>query len=378
MLTRGSHDSGITAIHLSRLEEAPTEIALGQNFYKQYIVEDLRFDKRKPESYLYRREYSQFLRGRQVYRRSKSYLTKEPKAATPYLLRIVDYLRLPYVESGFKHEDGSAFRKSGKALEVKSKRRYESKKESGEDLDKEVDELSRLLRDFRGKSDKNSSKDSGKKSNRESTKKSDKESGKKSDKESDKESNKKSDKESSRKSDKDSGKASDRDSNKKSDKKSSKNPIKDSKVTRVRKCPKKDYYAILSLEESYSGIEVKKAYKKLLLLTYPDKNKYKDAEKAFKRQPNPIALVSGKELIKPKQLLTAKPKKRLISGSEVKRRSKSRRHADLDNESDSDSDSDSSSIFVLAKKKGRRRVRDRPYTKDEEKFEDEEDEVYKV
>ncbi|KAF4619059.1 hypothetical protein G7Y89_g14788 [Cudoniella acicularis] len=36
------------------------------------------------------------------------------------------------------------------------------------------------------------------------------------------------------------------------------------------------------LEENYSEIEVKKAYKKLLLLTYPDKNKYKDAEKAFK------------------------------------------------------------------------------------------------
>lgn len=61
-------------------------------------------------------------------------------------------------------------------------------------------------------------------------------------------------------------------------------------------------------------------------------------------------------LIEPKMLL--KPKKLLTSGSEVKRRSKSRRHADSDDESESDSDSDSSSIFVSAKKKGRRRARD--------------------
>ncbi|KAH8650315.1 DnaJ domain-containing protein, partial [Tricladium varicosporioides] len=53
-------------------------------------------------------------------------------------------------------------------------------------------------------------------------------------------------------------------------------------VTRVRKCPEKDYYAILGLEENCSGIEVKKAYRELSLLTHPDKNKYKDAEKAFK------------------------------------------------------------------------------------------------
>jgi hypothetical protein len=51
-----------------------------------------------------------------------------------------------------------------------------------------------------------------------------------------------------------------------------------------------------------------------------------------------------------------KPKKLLTSGSEVKRRRKSRRHADLDDESDSDSDS--LSIFVLAKKKGRRQARE--------------------
>jgi hypothetical protein len=46
--------------------------------------------------------------------------------------------------------------------------------------------------------------------------------------------------------------------------------------------PKKDYYIILSLKENYLGIKVKKVYKKLLLLTYLNKNKYKDIEKAFK------------------------------------------------------------------------------------------------
>jgi hypothetical protein len=234
---------------------------------------------------------------------------------------MVDYPRLPHVESGSDSEDGSASRQNGRALEVKSKRRYESEKESGEDSDKEIDELSRLLGDFGGKSDKNSSKDSGKKSDRESGKKSEKDSGKKSHresgKESEKDSGKKSDKESSKKSDKGSGKTSDRDSGKKSNKESGKKFGKDSskengqesdndeesgedessaehtkatrytkeqreEVTRVRKCSKKDYYAILGLEGNCSGIEVKKAYKKLSLLTHPDKNKYKDAEKAFK------------------------------------------------------------------------------------------------
>jgi DnaJ family protein B protein 12 len=181
---------------------------------------------------------------------------------------------------------------------VKSKRRYESEKESGEDSDKEVDELSRLLGDFGGKSDKNSSKGSGKKSDRESAKKSDKESGKKSDKES------------ANKSDKKSGKKSVKDSNKENGQEPENNDTNGrqtsgeesgedessvehtkatrytkeqrEEVTRVRKCPKKDYYAILGLEENCSRAEVKKAYKKISLLTHPDKNKYKDAEKAFK------------------------------------------------------------------------------------------------
>jgi hypothetical protein len=235
---------------------------------------------------------------------------------------MVDYLRLPHVESGSKNEKGLASRQNRKALEVKSKRKYKSKKKSGKDSDKEINELNRLLRDFGKKSNKNSSKDSGKKSNKESAKKSDKKSSKKSDKESSRKSNK----DSGKTSDKDSGKKSDKESTNKSDKKSSKKSIKDSnkekgqepdnnntnrrqtsseknredkssiehtkatrytkkqkeEITRVRKYPKKDYYAILGLEENYSRTKIKKAYKKILLLTHPDKNKYKDTKKAFK------------------------------------------------------------------------------------------------
>jgi hypothetical protein len=51
-----------------------------------------------------------------------------------------------------------------------------------------------------------------------------------------------------------------------------------------------------------------------------------------------------------------KLKKLLTSGSEIKRRSKLRRHVDSNNENDSDFNS--SSIFVLAKKKGRQHARD--------------------
>lgn len=181
-----------------------------------------------------------------------------------------------------------ASRQNGKALEVKSKRRYESEKESGEDSDQEVDELSRLLGDFGGKSDKNSSKVSGKKSDRESAKKSDKESGK-----SDK-SGKKSVKDSSKENIQEpnnndtngsqtSGEESEEDGSAVEHTKATRYTKEQrEEVTRVRKCPKKDYYAILGLEQNCSGTEVKKAYRNLSLLTHPDKNKYKDAEKAFK------------------------------------------------------------------------------------------------
>jgi hypothetical protein len=275
---------------------------------------------------------------------------------------MADYPRIPHVESGSESEDDLASRQ--KALEVKSKRRYESEKESVEDSDKEVDELSRLLGDFGGKSDRNSSKDSGKKSNKNSGNNSDKSDkisggsddmsdnaqdlrrakgifqrlGWNSNKGPGEESGKKSDKERGRNSDnprKKNGKGSEHERSQKprkeigtpregdqsddateqegtsSGKTTKRNATSERQTSgeesgvessaehtkathhtkeqreaagRILKCSKMDYYAILGLEEDSSGRDIRKAYRHLSLLTHPDHNKFKDAEKAFRRE----------------------------------------------------------------------------------------------
>ena len=56
-------------------------------------------------------------------------------------------------------------------------------------------------------------------------------------------------------------------------------------VIRVRRCKATAFYDILGLEEvksSCSDGEIKKAYRKLSLLTHPDKNGYEGADEAFK------------------------------------------------------------------------------------------------
>jgi len=68
-------------------------------------------------------------------------------------------------------------------------------------------------------------------------------------------------------------------------------------VLRVRKCGATDYYDILGLEEKKavcSDSEIKKAYRKLSLLTHPDKNGYTGADEAFKSMY--IKLFTGKYL----------------------------------------------------------------------------------
>ena len=53
-------------------------------------------------------------------------------------------------------------------------------------------------------------------------------------------------------------------------------------VIRVRKCAATAFYEILGLEKTVTDGEIKKAYRKLSLLTHPDKNGYDGADEAFK------------------------------------------------------------------------------------------------
>jgi hypothetical protein len=57
-------------------------------------------------------------------------------------------------------------------------------------------------------------------------------------------------------------------------------------VIRIKRCSATAYYEILGLEEvkaTCTESEIKKAYRKLSLLTHPDKNGYEGADEAFKR-----------------------------------------------------------------------------------------------
>ncbi|KAL1845579.1 hypothetical protein Plec18170_009714 [Paecilomyces lecythidis] len=51
----------------------------------------------------------------------------------------------------------------------------------------------------------------------------------------------------------------------------------------VLRCGKKDYYGILGLDEDCSSSQITKAYRRLSLKIHTDKNKFKDAGKAFRR-----------------------------------------------------------------------------------------------
>ena len=53
-------------------------------------------------------------------------------------------------------------------------------------------------------------------------------------------------------------------------------------VIRIRRCSKNSFYEILAIEKTASDGEIKKAYRKLSLLTHPDKNGYEGADEAFK------------------------------------------------------------------------------------------------
>ena len=44
-----------------------------------------------------------------------------------------------------------------------------------------------------------------------------------------------------------------------------------------------DYYSVLGVDKKATQEQIKKAYRKLSLLTHPDKNGYEGADEAFKR-----------------------------------------------------------------------------------------------
>lgn len=59
-------------------------------------------------------------------------------------------------------------------------------------------------------------------------------------------------------------------------------PDQKAAVLRIRKCSATAFYEILSVENTATDGEIKKAYRKLSLVTHPDKNGYEGADEAFK------------------------------------------------------------------------------------------------
>lgn len=69
-------------------------------------------------------------------------------------------------------------------------------------------------------------------------------------------------------------------------------------VIRVRRCSPTAFYDILGLEETKTTVtdtEIKKAYRKLSLLTHPDKNGHEHADEAFKMVSRAFGVLSDPE-----------------------------------------------------------------------------------
>lgn len=59
-------------------------------------------------------------------------------------------------------------------------------------------------------------------------------------------------------------------------------PEQKAAVIRIRKCSATAFYEILAVEKTSTESEIKKAYRRLSLLTHPDKNGYEGSDEAFK------------------------------------------------------------------------------------------------
>lgn len=66
-------------------------------------------------------------------------------------------------------------------------------------------------------------------------------------------------------------------------------------VLRIRRCSPTAFYEILELATSCTDAEVKKAYRKLSLLTHPDKNGHENADEAFKMVARAFSVLGDKE-----------------------------------------------------------------------------------
>ncbi|KAL8633015.1 hypothetical protein Q9189_001269 [Teloschistes chrysophthalmus] len=86
-------------------------------------------------------------------------------------------------------------------------------------------------------------------------------------------------------------------------------------VIRVRRCGATEFYEILGLEKSCSDAEVKKAYRKLSLLTHPDKNGYEGADEAFKMVSRAFQVLSDADKKQKYDRFGGDPDNRFGSGS---------------------------------------------------------------
>ncbi|EEA27844.1 ER associated DnaJ chaperone (Hlj1), putative [Talaromyces marneffei ATCC 18224] len=66
-------------------------------------------------------------------------------------------------------------------------------------------------------------------------------------------------------------------------------------VIRVRKCSPTAFYEILAVQKTATDGEIKKAYRKLSLLTHPDKNGYDGADEAFKMVSRAFQILSDSD-----------------------------------------------------------------------------------